>query len=54
VGRSYEELVPSLRGIPIDSYIIFYTVRQDSIEIARVVSGYRDLSNLFSESDDSV
>jgi toxin ParE1/3/4 len=52
MGRSYEELAPSLRGIPIDGYIIFYTVTEESIEIARVVSGSRDLSNLFSEADD--
>ncbi len=52
MGRSYAELSPVLRGIPIDGYIIFYTVTEESIEIVRVVSGSRDLNNVFSESDD--
>ena len=40
-----------LRGIPIDGYIIFYRVFENSIVIVRVVSGYRDLESLFLESD---
>lgn len=52
MGRSYAEIEPSLRGVPLDGYVILYRVREDSLEIVRVVSGYRDLSSLFSESDD--
>jgi toxin ParE1/3/4 len=47
MGRSYPELVPNLRGIPLDDYVIFYTVTDRCIEIIRVVSGYQDLRSLF-------
>ena len=30
-------------------YIIFYQVIEDGIEILRVISGYRNLSDLFQE-----
>ncbi len=49
IGRSYAKLDPSLRGIPLDGYIIFYRVFEDSIVIVRVVSGYRDLKSIFAD-----
>ncbi|OUL27192.1 plasmid stabilization protein [Nostoc sp. RF31YmG] len=52
MGRSYADIEPSLRGIPLESYIILYRLIADGIEIVRVVSGYRNLQSLFSESDD--
>lgn len=52
MGRSYAEIEPSLRGVLIDRYIILYRLIEDGIEIVRVVSGYRDLESLFSETDD--
>lgn len=52
MGRSYAEIVPSLRGIPLNGYIILYQVLEDGIVIVRVVSGYRNLESLFSDSDD--
>ncbi len=30
-------------------YVVFYQVSDDSIKIVRVVSGYRNLENIFSE-----
>ena len=50
IGRAYTEMEPSLRGIPLSGYVIFYRVNENSIEIVRVVSGYRDLNSLFTES----
>ncbi len=47
IGRSYAKLDPSLRGIPLDGYIIFYRVFDNSVVIVRVVSGYRDLKSIF-------
>jgi toxin ParE1/3/4 len=47
IGRSYQEIRPYLRGIPLDGYIIFYRLGQDTIEIMRVVKGNRDLETLF-------
>lgn len=52
IGRSYADIEPSLRGVPLEGYIILYRVIEDGVEIVRVVSGYRDLESLFSESDE--
>jgi toxin ParE1/3/4 len=47
MGRSYSEFSLQLRGVPLESYVIFYTVTDYAIEIVRVVSGYQDLRSLF-------
>jgi toxin ParE1/3/4 len=49
LGKKREELFPSLRSFPIDSYLIFYRPIPEGIEILRIVSGYRDLEALFEE-----
>lgn len=49
-GKSYAEIRPDLRGLPLEGYVIFYRVLDDGIEILRVVSGRRQLPNLFDES----
>ena len=49
MGKSYERLSPRLRGFVVEDYIVFYYPREDGINVARVVSGYRDLEPLFSE-----
>jgi toxin ParE1/3/4 len=51
MGRSYDDIKPSLRGLPLADYIIFYRIIDDGIEIIRVVSGYRDLESLFLEDE---
>ncbi|WP_375473384.1 type II toxin-antitoxin system RelE/ParE family toxin [uncultured Nostoc sp.] len=51
IGRSYANFDPSLRGIPLDGYIIFYRVFEDSVVIVRVISGYRDLKSIFTDVD---
>ena len=48
-GKSYSEIRPDLRGLSLSSYIIFYRLLDDGIEILRVVSGRRDLMYLFDE-----
>lgn len=35
MGRSYANIKPELRGVPLDGYIIFYRVIDDGIEIVR-------------------
>jgi toxin ParE1/3/4 len=52
IGRSYAKFDPRQRGIPLDGYIIFYRVFEDSVVIVRVVSGYRDLESIFADVDD--
>ncbi len=52
IGRTYEELAPSVRGIPIRGYIILYRALDNLIEIVRIVRGERDLPSLFSDEDE--
>ena len=46
MGKSYKEIEPSLRGIPLDNYIILYRLIDNGIEIVRIISGYRNLKDL--------
>ncbi|MEH1765527.1 MAG: type II toxin-antitoxin system RelE/ParE family toxin [Nostoc sp.] len=52
MGRSYGNIKPDLRGIPLDNYIIIYRLINSGIEVVRVVSGYQNLESLFAESDE--
>jgi toxin ParE1/3/4 len=47
VGKSYEDLIPGLRGFVVGDYIVFYVRAGDGIEVLRVISGYRDLRSVF-------
>ena len=47
MGRSYNHIKPSLRGLPLKGYIIFYRVIDDQIEILRIINGHQNLSDLF-------
>lgn len=49
MGRSYQDIDPSLRGIPIENYIILYRLIDNGVEIVRIVSGYQNLDYLFKE-----
>jgi toxin ParE1/3/4 len=49
IGRIYDHIAPSLRGVPLNGYIIFYRIVDDGLIIVRVVSGYRNLKSVFSE-----
>ena len=52
LGRQRDEILPGLRSLPMDNYLILYMVIGQDVEILRVVSGYRDLSALFRDADD--
>jgi toxin ParE1/3/4 len=47
MGHSREELGTGLRTITSGAYVIFYTVENDNVEIARIIHGARDLDELF-------
>jgi len=49
LGKSRDELVVGLRSFPVEDYLIFYFPVENGVEIARVVSGYRDLEAMFDE-----
>ncbi|BAY36328.1 plasmid stabilization system [Nostoc sp. NIES-2111] len=52
MGKSYEKLVPNLRGFVVDDYIIFYYPREDGISVTRVISGSRNLEYLFTNTNE--
>ena len=52
LGRQRDEILPSLRSLSVDNYLILYIAIGQDVEIFRVVSGYRDLSALFTDADD--
>jgi toxin ParE1/3/4 len=47
MGRLRPELQPGIRSFPIGNYVLFYRVRRDAIEVARVLHGRRDIDSLF-------
>ncbi len=51
LGRSRNEILPGLRSLSMDSYLILYTATGARVDILRVVSGYRDLSGLFTDDE---
>ncbi|MBC6420394.1 MAG: type II toxin-antitoxin system RelE/ParE family toxin [Hormoscilla sp. SP12CHS1] len=48
LGRKRDDLAPELRSFPVEDYLIFYRPVAGGIQIMRVVSGYRDLEDIFS------
>jgi toxin ParE1/3/4 len=49
LGRKRDEILTNIRTIPMDNYLILYLPSGGEIEILRVISGYRDLSTLFTD-----
>lgn len=47
MGRERFDVRPDLRSFLVGSYVIFYTVVSDGIEIVRVFHGARDIENVF-------
>jgi toxin ParE1/3/4 len=52
LGRKRDEILPHVRSIPFDNYLILYLPIGEDLEILRVVSGYRDLGALFTNSEE--
>ncbi|OUL21970.1 plasmid stabilization protein [Nostoc sp. T09] len=52
LGRRRDEILPGLRSLTIDNYLILYMPIEQDIEIFRIISGYRDISALFAEDSD--
>lgn len=49
IGKPYDMVRPGLRGLKLMSYIIFYSVSENDVSILRIVNGYRNLQDVFSE-----
>jgi toxin ParE1/3/4 len=44
IGRKVDELSLGLRSFPVGNYLIFYRLREDAIELIRLVHGARDIT----------
>ncbi|MEH2194857.1 type II toxin-antitoxin system RelE/ParE family toxin [Aliinostoc sp. HNIBRCY26] len=51
LGRQRDEILPGIRSLSVNSYLILYMPIGQDVEIFRVISGYRDLTALFSDSE---
>ncbi len=49
LGKARPEWGNSYRSLPIDDYVIVYRVTEEMVEILRIISGYRDMDDLFTE-----
>ena len=47
IGRRHEDIAPGLRSVIEGSYVIYYYVVDDGIEVVRVLHGSRDLPSQF-------
>ena len=51
MGKSYEDLRPGLRGIPMNGYIIFYRAMEEELRILRVISSRQDFAKEFKDDE---
>jgi toxin ParE1/3/4 len=51
-SRARDELVPGLRSLVVHPNVIFYRVRDNDVEIVRVVDGRRDIDGIFAKQGD--
>lgn len=49
LGRKRDEILPNLRSLPLQNYLILYLPTNNGVDVLRVVSGYRDLRALFED-----
>ncbi|MFA4902237.1 MAG: type II toxin-antitoxin system RelE/ParE family toxin [Desulfobaccales bacterium] len=47
MGMSRDELLPSLRSLPIGKYLIFYVPIDDGIQVVRVLPAMMDIDAFF-------
>jgi toxin ParE1/3/4 len=47
MGRQRLEFGGDYRSLPVGNYVIFYRVKDDLLEISRVLHGSRDLTGIF-------
>ena len=46
-GRNRDEITTGLKSLIVTNYIIFYRIKSNNIEIARILNGYRDIDSIF-------
>jgi len=45
-GRRRDDVLPGTRSFPVGRYVLFYREADEGIEVARVLSGYRDVRRI--------
>ena len=50
--RARDEIMPGLCSILVHPYIVFYRVKEDAVEIVRVLHQRRNLPDIFSKPED--
>jgi toxin ParE1/3/4 len=53
LGRRCEELLVGLQSFPVGSYVVFYRVIENGIEVIRILHGSRDIAEIFNQGDPS-
>ncbi len=48
-GRRRDEFASSMRSFPADGYLIYYSLRDDQVLVARIIHGSRDQAAALSE-----
>jgi toxin ParE1/3/4 len=51
LGKPHPHLHPSIRGLLVEKYIIFYRILTTQVEIVRIVDGRQNLTQLFTTED---
>ncbi len=47
IGKKRDELGFGIRSFAVGRYILFYRIQNESIEIVRILNGYRDIDSFF-------
>ena len=53
MGKGREELAVQLRSFPVGTYLIFYRVMDEGIEIARIIHSSQDVEQIFQNTEDT-
>jgi toxin ParE1/3/4 len=52
-GRPRDNLLPGVRSMPVHPYVVFYRVRNEAVEIIRVIHGRRDIGAIFAKASNT-
>lgn len=49
IGRNRPDIAPGFYSFPVGSYVVFYRVCSETVEVLSVLHGARDIERVFSE-----
>ena len=47
LGRKRDEVLPGMRSLAIEKYVVYYRLNDTVLEIVRILSGFRDVDSIF-------